>query len=181
MSEIIGSDGSVVETIEPTLFKKTVSQEVSDLVRGYCAEPLKEGGTATQVKISGYSMGGKTGTAEKYPRGNGKYLLSFIGFAPLDNPEVVVYVVVDEPNQENQEDGSNMKEIARGVFSELLPYLNIFPDEDENGNPITTADENTVEEGVTGDLPDPLESPESDDNNDLTSNGITNDESEYLN
>ncbi len=181
VSEIIGSDGSVVETIEPTLFKKTVSQEVSDLVRGYCAEPLKEGGTATQVKISGYSMGGKTGTAEKYPRGNGKYLLSFIGFAPLDNPEVVVYVVVDEPNQENQEDGSNMKEIARGVFSELLPYLNIFPDEDENGNPITTADENTVEEGVTGDLPDPLESPESDDNNDLTSNGITNDESEYLN
>ena len=178
VSEIIGSDGSVVETIEPTLFKKTVSQEVSDLVRGYCAEPLKEGGTATQVKISGYSMGGKTGTAEKYPRGNGKYLLSFIGFAPLDNPEVVVYVVVDEPNQE---DGSNMKEIARGVFSELLPYLNIFPDEDENGNPITTADENTVEEGVTGDLPDPLESPESDDNNDLTSNGITNDESEYLN
>lgn len=181
VSEIIGSDGSVVERIEPTLFKKTVSQEVSDLVRGYCAEPLKEGGTATQVKISGYSMGGKTGTAEKYPRGNGKYLLSFIGFAPLDDPQVVVYVVVDEPNQENQEDGSNMKEIARGVFSELLPYLNIFPDEDENGNPLPDQEESTVAEGVTGDLPDPLESPNSTDDNDMTTYGLTNDESEYTN
>lgn len=178
-SEIIGSNGAVVKTIEPTLYKKTISQEVSDLVRNYCAEPLKQGGTATQVKISGYSMGGKTGTAEKYPRGNGKYLLSFIGFAPLDNPQVVVYVVVDEPNQKNQEEGTAMKAIARGVFSELLPYLNIFPDEDEDGNPLPE-DENTVSEGVVGDLPAPLESPEGDDDNDVGSNGYTNEESSYM-
>lgn len=74
-----------------------------------------------------------------------------------------------------------MKEIARGVFSELLPYLNIFPDEDENGNPLPDQEESTVAEGITGDLPDPLESPDSTDDNDMTTYGLTNDESEYTN
>ena len=53
-------------------------------------------------KVQGYSSGGKTGTAEKFPRGNGKYVVSFIGFAPVDDPQVLIYVVIDEPNVEDQ-------------------------------------------------------------------------------
>ena len=77
--------------------------------------------------------GGKTGTAEKLPRGNGKYLVSFIGFAPVDEPQVVIYVVIDEPNAEEQADSKYPQYIAQGILSELLPYLNIEPDEAEDG------------------------------------------------
>lgn len=52
--------------------------------------------TGTAARVEGYTIGGKTGTAEKVPRGSGKYVVSFIGFAPVENPQVVVYVVVDE-------------------------------------------------------------------------------------
>ena len=74
-------------------------------------------------------MGGKTGTAQKYPREDKKYLVSFIGFAPLDDPQVVVYVVVDEPNTEYQADSLYAQYIYKGVMTEILPYLNIFQDE----------------------------------------------------
>ena len=66
-------------------------------------------------------------------RGNGKYLVSFIGFAPVDDPQVVIYVVVDEPNAEEQADSKYPQYIAQGILSELLPYLNIAPDETEDG------------------------------------------------
>ena len=80
-------------------------------------------------RVQGYSSGGKTGTAEKYPRGNNKYLVSFIGFAPVDDPAVVIYVVVDEPNTEEQANSTYPQYIAQGILSELLPYLNVKPDE----------------------------------------------------
>ena len=58
--------------------------------------------------MEGYDIGAKTGTAEKLPRGNGKYLLSYIGYAPQNNPEVVVYVVIDEPITAVQHDSSHV-------------------------------------------------------------------------
>src|SRR5699024_4650511 len=73
----------------------------------------------------GYEMGAKTGTAEKLPRGNGKYLLSYIGFAPVENPEVVVYVVVDEPNTDNQSNSVYVQGLAKNVLEEAFPYLGI--------------------------------------------------------
>ena len=81
-------------------------------------------------------MGGKTGTAQKIPRDRGKYLVSYIGFAPLDDPQVVVYVVVDEPNAADQGSSVYAQKIAKNIFTELLPYMNIFPDEGtaEGGN-----------------------------------------------
>ena len=78
-------------------------------------------------------MGGKTGTAEKLPRGNKKYLVSFIGFAPVDDPAVVIYVVVDEPNVDDQANSTYAQFIAQGILSELLPYLNVTPDEISDG------------------------------------------------
>ena len=60
-------------------------------------------------------------TAEKLPRGNGKYLLSYIGFAPLDNPEVAIYVVIDEPNADDQSNSGLVLELSRMIMSEAFP------------------------------------------------------------
>ena len=128
VSRILNAEGKTVKTIEPVLLKQTVSNEVSEEVRSYMKAAV-EGGSAIYSKVNGYSMGGKTGTAQKLPRGNGKYLVSYIGFAPADEPQVLIYVVIDEPNIANQDDSRFPQWIANNVLTEILPYLNIFPDE----------------------------------------------------
>ena len=130
VKQITDENGAVVQTINPVLERRTNSEAVSEKVREAMGTVMEYGGTGYVAKIPGYSMGGKTGTAEKLPRGNNKYILSFIGFAPLNDPKVVVYVTVDEPNAENQESSCYAESIARNIFTELLPYMNIFPDED---------------------------------------------------
>ncbi len=131
VNKILDEDGNVVEQIAPVLLKQTVSSEVSASVREFMGAVCQQG---SSCKVDGYSMGGKTGTAQKLPRGNGKYVVSFIGFAPLDNPQVVVYAVVDEPNVEKQADSKYAKYLSKMILSEVLPYLNIFPDEEITGN-----------------------------------------------
>lgn len=137
VTAIKDSSGATVKTIEPVLMKQTISEEISEDIRSYMKASVEEG-TSRTSKVQGYSSGGKTGTAEKFPRGNGKYLVSFIGFAPTDDPEVLIYVVVDEPNAEEQADSKYPQYIAQGILSELLPYLNITPDETEDGTVPTT-------------------------------------------
>ena len=83
------------------LVRQTVSAEISDKMRSFLQGVVTDG-SGQSAKVAGYTMGGKTGTAQKYPRGNGKYLVSFIGFAPVENPKAVVYAIVDEPDVENQ-------------------------------------------------------------------------------
>ena len=80
---------------------ETISSNISTDIRSYMHQSVLRG-TSQTSRVQGYSSGGKTGTAEKFPRGNKKYLVSFIGFAPVDDPAVVIYVVVDEPNAEDQ-------------------------------------------------------------------------------
>ncbi len=128
VSAIKDSSGGTIKTITPTLLKQTISGNISANIRSYMQSSV-EMGTSHYSKVQGYSSGGKTGTAEKLPRGNEKYVVSFIGFAPVDDPQVVVYVVVDEPNTENQASSSYPQYIAQGIMMELLPYLNIAPDE----------------------------------------------------
>ena len=130
VKQITDENGAVVQTINPVLERRTNTEAVSEKVRETMGTVMEYGGTGYVAKIPGYSMGGKTGTAETLPRGNNKYILSFIGFAPLNDPKVVVYVTVDEPNAENQESSCYAESIARNIFTELLPYMNIFPDED---------------------------------------------------
>ncbi|MFQ7500816.1 MAG: peptidoglycan D,D-transpeptidase FtsI family protein, partial [Blautia coccoides] len=101
VKEIRDQDNNTIKSISGNVLKEVISQEVSADIRKYMGMSV-EHGTSQTAKIPGYSMGGKTGTAEKVPRGNHKYLVSFVGFAPLDDPEVVIYVVVDEPNVEEQ-------------------------------------------------------------------------------
>lgn len=75
-------------------------------------------------------MGGKTGTAEMIPRDKTNYLVSFIGFAPADHPEVVLYVIVDRPNAEKQYSSAFAQELWKNIMKEALPYLNIYPTEE---------------------------------------------------
>lgn len=132
MKEIVSSSGAVVDTSTPTVIRQAVSSEVSDKVRQYLGTVVASDGTGKYAKVNGYSMGGKTGTAQKMGSANkGKYLVSFIGFAPLDDPQVVVYVVVDEPNAGTQADSRYPQYLYRKIMEQLLPYLNIFQDEEE--------------------------------------------------
>lgn len=142
ISKILDEDGNVVKNMEPVMMKQTVSADVSARVRDYMETVVEKGGTGYAAKLDGYSMGGKTGTAQKISKETGTYgkdyLVSFIGFAPLDNPQVVVYVVVDQPNTQYQADSKYAQYIAKQIMREILPYLNIFQDEEETGE--TNAD-----------------------------------------
>lgn len=128
VKKIVDDNGNTVQSVEPALLKQTISRQTSDAVKGYLYSTVSTG-TAKSAKVEGYSMGGKTGTAEKQPRKQGNYLVSFIGFAPVENPQVLVYVVIDEPNVENQAQSSLATNMAKEIFTELFPYMNIYKDE----------------------------------------------------
>ena len=131
VKQIVDENGGVINNIEPTILRKTISSETSEFMRKALFEVVNNG-TARKAQVEGYTIGGKTGTAEKLPRNNGKYLLSFIGFAPVENPQVVVYVTVDEPNVEDQAGSGLGTIIAHSVFEELLPYMNIYQSGQQN-------------------------------------------------
>lgn len=133
VKQIVDENGGIINNIEPTVLRKTISSETSEFMRQALFKVV-DSGTAQKAKVEGYTIGGKTGTAEKLPRGNRKYLLSFIGFAPVENPQVVVYVTVDEPHVEDQSSSGLGTIIAQSIFEELLPYMNIYQTETEEGN-----------------------------------------------
>ena len=124
VKQIQDENGNVIETKDPVLLRKTVSAETSDQLKQYM-KAVVDYGTATNVAIDGYEMGAKTGTAEKLPRGNGKYLLSYIGYAPQENPEILVYVVIDEARNDSAGDSSLVLGLSKKIMEEAFPYLGI--------------------------------------------------------
>ena len=136
VKEITDEDGKTVKNISPNIMKQPISQEVSAKVREYMGMSITSG-TSKSAKVQGYSMGGKTGTAEKLnEKEKGNYLVSFIGFAPLDKPEVVIYTVVDTPNVEKQASSTYAQYLAQAILSEVLPYMNIYQDETAQGETV---------------------------------------------
>ncbi|MDD6657208.1 MAG: penicillin-binding transpeptidase domain-containing protein [Lachnospiraceae bacterium] len=129
VKEIRNADGSVAEKITPRVLKQTISESTSDKMKGYLFNVCDIGTGKTAVP-AGYLIGGKTGTAEMYPRGTGNYVVSFIGFAPVDDPQVVVYVVIDRPNVDHQPHSTFAQEICKNIMTELLPYMQIFRTEE---------------------------------------------------
>lgn len=132
VTKVKDASGATVKTISPLLQKQTISSSISADIRSYMQASVEQG-TSMTSKVQGYSSGGKTGTAEKFPRGNGKYVVSFIGFAPVDDPQVLIYVVIDEPNVEDQASSIYPQYVAQAILSELLPYMNIQPDQSTDG------------------------------------------------
>ncbi len=124
VKQIQDEAGRVVETRDPVLLRKTVSAETTVQIRPYL-RAVMEYGTGSGIQVPGYDIGGKTGTAEKLPREDENYVLSYIGCAPLENPEVVVYVVIDQPNVGKQDDSQYVRELSQKIMSQAFPYLNI--------------------------------------------------------
>ncbi len=124
VKQIQDENGNVIETKDPVLLRKTVSEQTSETMKQYL-KAVMDYGTGQRAQVEGYSIGAKTGTAEKLPRGNGNYLLSYIGYAPQENPEVVIYVVIDEPNVDAQDDSSLVLELSKNIMEEAFPYLGI--------------------------------------------------------
>lgn len=132
VKQIQDSNGGVVKNIDPVLIRQVISPKTSELVRSYMENVVTEG-TGQYAQVPGYRVGGKTGTAEMVLNGQrveGKYVVSFIGFVPVDDPQIVIYVVTDQPNIENQEQGSFTQVVARKILMEILPYLKIYPTEE---------------------------------------------------
>lgn len=151
VKEIKTESGNVVKSFDKVLVQNTLSEETCDWLKEAMYKTVSDDGvntTGTAARVDGYTIGGKTGTAEKVPRGSGKYVVSFIGFAPVEDPQVVVYVVVDEL-QDNQEDSSAPTKMAGDILREVLPYLQIFPST-ETGSGETSGQntENTYQWGA---------------------------------
>lgn len=134
VNKITNSSGATVQNIEPRVLKQTVSESTSELIRQYCNAVVTYG-TGKTARPAGYAIGGKTGTAETidpntHIRSEDEYVLSFIGYAPADNPQVAIYVVVDRPNTKDQTNTRIATGLVRNILTEVLPYLNIFMTEE---------------------------------------------------
>ncbi len=125
VKKIVSSSGATIKNVEPRILRQVISQSTSDKIIEYCNTVVSgPNGTGKTARPAGYMIGGKTGTAQTLPRGNHQYVVSFMGYAPADDPEIAIYVVVDRPNTRYQDDAKFATRIVRAVLTEALPYLN---------------------------------------------------------
>lgn len=132
IKQILNENGAVIKKNDGVLVRETVSDSTSRFIREALRRTVAEG-TGKAAQVEGYEVGGKTGTAEKVGRNKKDYVVSFCGFAPIDHPKVLVYVVIDEPDVERQASSSYASKVFSQVMSDILPYLNVFPETDEAG------------------------------------------------
>ncbi len=183
VSSVLDSAGNTRKSFDSVIMKQTVSPDVSEFIRSAMKASVDRG-TSRYAKVDGYSMGGKTGTAQKIPRGNGKYLVSFIGFVPFEDPQVVIYCVVDEPNVEEQADNRYPQWIARDILMQILPYMNIYPDEasnPENSYLMRDFDNPTGEEDADTVADTNVPEPQGAEDEENTAGGNTREEDGYTN
>ena len=116
-------EGNIVNEFAYDVTENVISDETSLKMRNMLEKFVSEGG-GSKCSIEGYAIGGKTATSEKLPRGNGKYIASFIGFAPADDPEVIAMCIIDEPVGIYY-GGTIATPVIREVFENILPYLGV--------------------------------------------------------
>ncbi len=162
------NSGEVVSTIGTNLIRQTITSETSDALRKYMRSTVSDG-TASRVAIDGYDIGGKTGTAEVWAldeqgrnlgyRSAYDYVISFMGFAPVDDPQFLIYVVIDSPQVEAGLIGKSLPvcNLSHDILVDILPYLNVFPDYTEDNTTgsgssdyqVPTTTESSSSTGVT--------------------------------
>ncbi|MDE7204491.1 MAG: peptidoglycan glycosyltransferase, partial [Lachnospiraceae bacterium] len=111
------------------VLKQTISSTTSQQMRQYLYAAVAEG-TGRSARPAGYAIGGKTGTAEMAGRDKVNYVVSFIGFAPADDPQIVIYCVVDRPNVRDQAHATYATGIVKNILTEVLPYMHIAKTEE---------------------------------------------------
>lgn len=132
VSKVLNAEGASVEDIDARVLKQVISNTTSDKIREMCNTVVMSGkeGTGYTARPAGYTMGGKTGTAEKIPRDKRNYVVSFVGYVPADNPQVLIYVVIDQPNVAIQDNARYATLLVNDIMTEVLPYMNIFMTEE---------------------------------------------------
>lgn len=156
VSKIVDENGTTVTNFEPVLLRQTVSEQVSDTMIDYCIGVVEEG-TGKYARPAGYRIGGKTGTAEHSGGGKIDYVVSFMGFAPADDPQIAIYVVIDRPNTATQDTATRYACIlCRDILTDVLPYMNIYMTEElsekerqeleEHGSHVFSLSDNAVSE-----------------------------------
>ena len=127
VKEVLSADGSVVETNEKTLVRETISESTSEFLRDAMLA-MVDSQSSWSAAVPGYKIGGKTGTAQKQPRSENKYIVSFCTFVPTDDPQYFMMVLIDEPNVPDQSTGGHATTLTHDLWVDMLPYLNLYPD-----------------------------------------------------
>jgi stage V sporulation protein D (sporulation-specific penicillin-binding protein) len=133
VKEIVDSNGKSIQTFGPELKKKVISEETSKEVR-HALESVVANGSGRNAYTDGLRVGGKTGTAQKVVDGrykDGEYIVSFIGFAPADDPELLVYVAIDNPQNSVQFGGVIAAPIVGRIIEEIAPVVGITKRENQ--------------------------------------------------
>jgi len=120
---ILDDDGNIVKTLVYDEEKKVVSGETSEKMRTILESVVSEGG-GSKAYIEGYRIGGKTATSQTLPRSANKYIASFIGFAPAENPQILAMVIIHDP-QGIYYGGTIAAPVVKTIFENILPYLGI--------------------------------------------------------
>ena len=124
--ELVDDDGNVIKSFNPQVIRQAISKETADTIRDIL-EGVVSNGTAKNAYIKGFRLGGKTGTSEKTPRGSGKYIASFVGFAPANDPEIIGLVMLDEPMGGSYMGGQIAAPTFKKIFDEVLRYMGVEP------------------------------------------------------
>ena len=124
VKELIDKDGNIIKSTEPTLVRQVISKQTSDTMRDLL-ENVVANGTGQNAYIKGYRLAGKTGTSEKRPRGNGKYIASFVGFAPANDPKVACLVILDEPSNGEYYGGRIAAPVVGKIMEDVMRYLKV--------------------------------------------------------
>ncbi len=124
VKQIVNSDMGIVENVQPETVRQVISPETSRKMCEILESVVSQGG-GKNAYLAGYRIAGKTGTSEKIPRGHSKYVASFIGFAPADDPQVVCLVILDEPNGDSYYGGTIAAPVVRDILGETLQYLGV--------------------------------------------------------
>ncbi len=123
---LVDDEGNVIKKFETEIIRQAMSEETANQIRDIL-EGVVENGTSKNAYIRGFRLAGKTGTSEKLPRGSGKYIASFVGFAPANDPEIIGIVMLDEPMGSSHMGGAIAAPTFKKMFDEILRYMDIEP------------------------------------------------------
>lgn len=140
VSKIVNPNGEVTYEKNPTLVRKVISEDTSDTVRQYL-QAVIDNGTGSKAKIEGYAIGGKTGTAQQAIRANDEYTVTFIGFLPVDDPQIIAIAIIDKPSVYT-EGSASAAPMLKGLLENIIKYMGIQKTETVTAS--SSSDDSTV-------------------------------------
>lgn len=127
LKNITDASGTILQSFDPEEVRQVISPQTSQIMRSLMEAVVSEG-TGNKAYLEGFRIGGKTGTSEKIPRGNQKYVASFVGIAPANDPQVAILLLLDEPPAGNHMGGTIASPLAGKILDDVLRYLDIEPE-----------------------------------------------------